>query len=63
MTAAVSTVANLSASHFGHIIACNGWRGEFRSLALAPPGYAEVSIGAVTVWVKLDQPCRIEARP
>ena len=58
-----TTVANLSAAHLGHVVACHGWRGEFRSLAMAHPGYIEVLIDAATVWVPLDQPCRIEARP
>ena len=59
----VTTIADLTAANLGQTITCHGWRGEFRSLALAHPGYVEVLINAATVWVKLDQPCRIEARP
>ena len=55
----MSTVADLTAADLGQVI----WRGEFRSLALTHPGYVEVLIDAAPVWVKLDQPCRIEARP
>ena len=59
----VTTVADLRAVHLGQTIVCHGWRGEFRSLALAHPGYIEVLIDAAPVWVPLEQPCRIEARP
>ena len=58
-----TTVAGLRAADLGQVITCHGWRGEFRSLALAHPGYIEVWIDDHPRWVKLDQPCRIEARP
>ena len=58
-----TTVADLTAADLGQTIACNGWRGEFGGVTKAEPGYIEVLIDAATVWVKLEQPCRIEARP
>ena len=59
----VTTVADLTAANHGQTITCHGWQGEFGGVTKAEPGYVAVWIDDYPRWVKLDQPCRIEARP
>ena len=68
MTAA--TVANLSAHHFGHVIACNGWRGRLDMMAADRPGWVALTLAAldpadrdVYTVVPLTEPVRIEDDP
>ena len=44
MTAAVTTVANLSAAHFGHVIACNGWQGRLDIMSADRPGWVALTL-------------------
>lgn len=63
-----TTVAGLTASHLGRVIAFNGWRGRLVSMYAERPGWVELVLapldpadsGTVTV-VPLEQPVRIEA--
>ena len=64
MTAA--TVASLSASHFGHTVACNGWQGRLDMMSADRPGWVALTLAAldpadrdVHTVVPLTQPVRI----
>jgi hypothetical protein len=58
----ICQVMNLSVFHLGAVITTNGYRGEFRGVAIADdPFYVEVLIDDIKTWVKPDAPCRIEA--
>lgn len=66
MTAAATTVANLSASHFGRVIACNGWQGRLDLMSADRPGWVALTLAAldpadrdVHTVVPLTQPVRI----
>ena len=66
MTETLTTVANLSAAHFGHVVACNGWQGRLDLMSADRPGWVALTLAAldpadrdVYTVVPLTQPVRI----
>ena len=66
MSETFTTVANLSAAHFGHTVACNGWQGRLDMMSADRPGWVALTLAApdpadrdVHTVVPLTQPVRI----